>query len=192
MSGPWIVAVVTLWVVVVLLAVLVLGLLRRIAPVLEQAERAAHVGRAMDAGFGAPDGTAIPPFAVVDASGRSVPFDDVGPADRVVLFVDADCAACGAVTAGLAADPATATLPLVAVTGRGTPPSHYDALAAAGVPVVGQPDGAASAAFAQRAFPLAFAVAGGAVVRSTVPGSVADLERLAALLSPADPSRSHR
>jgi hypothetical protein len=189
-SGPWIAAVLALWAVVVLLAVLVLGLLRRIAPVLEQAERATRAGLAMDADLGAPDGTTVPSFAVVDAAGRSVPFEDVGPADRVVLFVDADCPACGAVTAGLAADPATATLPLVVVTGRSTPPSRYDALAAIGVPVVGQPDGAATTAFAQRAFPLAFAVAGGTVVASAVPGSVADLERLAGLLSHRDASRS--
>lgn len=190
MSGPWIAAVLALWVVVVLVALLVLGLLRRIAPVLEQAERAARLGRAMDEDVGAPDGSPVPPFSVVDRSGRTVPFEDVAPGERVVLFVDADCPACGNVTDGLATGAAAATLPLVVVPGATTPAEHYEALAAAGVTVVTQPDGAATAAFRQRAFPLAFAVAGGTVVASTIPASPADLERLAASL-PSPPSPAH-
>lgn len=186
MSGPWIVAVLALWVVVVLLALLTLGLLRRLAPVLERAERTAAMADAMH-DVGLPDGAAVPPFAVLAPDGRTVPFADVGPADRVVLFVDANCPACGTVTAELAADPAGAALPLVVVPGASTPPDHYRSLTAAGITVVGQSDGAASQAFRQRAFPLAFAVAaGGKVVTSTIPSGLADLRALAERLPPTE------
>lgn len=181
MTGPWIVAFLALWAVVVLLAVLTLGLLRRLAPALEQAERVAAMGRVMD-DLGLPEGSPVPAFDVVDGAGRAVPFSDVGPPDRVVLFVDADCPACGAVTTALARHPRPDALPLVVVAGSGTPPDHYAGLRAAGFPVLAQPDGAATAAFRQRAFPAAFAVAGGTVVAAAIPGSVADLERLAAAL----------
>lgn len=186
MTGPWIAAFLALWAVVVLLAVLTLGLLRRVAPALEQVERAAGVGRMME-DLGLPAGAVVPPFEVTDAAGRRVPFADVGPQDRVVLFVDANCPACDAVTTALARRPGPVDLPVVVVPGPATEADHYAALRAAGLELVTQPDGAASSAFRQRAFPLAFAVAGDTVVASKIPGSVADLERLAAAL----PNPSH-
>jgi hypothetical protein len=180
MTGPWIAAFLVLWAAVLVLAVLVLGLLRRIGPVLERAERAIRMSDALAHVDGLPPGAAVPEFDVVDPTGRRLPFADAGSGDRVVLFVDADCPACSGLADALAAEPGIAQLPIVVVTGRATSVSHYARLVAAGLPVFGQPDGAASAAFQQHASPYAVAVsANHTVVASLIPGDPADLMKLA-------------
>lgn len=184
MTGPWAAAVVLLWLLVVLLAVLVLGLLRRLGPVLERAERALRAGGVPEDLGGLPAGSRVQPFQVLER-GRRVDFAEAGPADRVVLFVDASCPACTTLTEALGDGPALAGLPLVVVPGQSTPAEHYAGLAAAGAVVLSQPDGAASAAFGQLAFPWAVALAGDVVVGQTVPGSPEDLVRLASELRAA-------
>ena len=180
MTGPWIVAFLALWAVVLVLAVLVLGLLRRIGPVLERAERAIRMSDALAHVDGLPPGATVPGFEVVDPGGRRLAFVDAGPGDRVVLFVDADCPACSGLADALAAEPGIAQQPIVVVSGKATPVGHYARLAAAGLPVFGQPDGAASAAFQQQAFPYAVALsATRTVVAALIPGSPADLMKLA-------------
>ncbi len=118
MSAPWITGFAALAVLVVFLAVLVLGLLRRIAPVLERAERVARAGSDVDPQEiigGLPIGAQMPRFAVLDADGepRLVGGDREGL--RIYLLVEPECAFCETLVEDLAApeEPLPAPITLI-------------------------------------------------------------------------------
>jgi hypothetical protein len=107
MSAPWAAAVITLWVVVLLIAVVVTGVLRRIGAVLEQAE--ARLASGVQDSF-APGGLAVasraPEFRVFDTNGagkapREISSDELIRTPTILLFMSANCAPCRELAAEL-------------------------------------------------------------------------------------------
>jgi hypothetical protein len=101
MTAPWIALQVALSVLVLVIAVVLLGLLRRILPVLEAAGHAAS-HRHEQAGGLAP-GTRLPNFEVVTREGEVVHAADLRGRAAVVLLVSAGCHPCDALIAELTA-----------------------------------------------------------------------------------------
>jgi hypothetical protein len=93
MSAPWIAAFLALCGFVVLLGLIVLGTLRRIAPLLERAEAALATGPQRAPG-GLRSGARVPPFAGKVVDGSTFTEQDLLRRRAVVLFVGASCAAC--------------------------------------------------------------------------------------------------
>lgn len=94
MSGFWVVAFVTLWALVLLLAFLVLGTLRRLTPIIERAETnlaAAVIGASPG---GLEPGTVVPPFSVQQVDGRAFTEADLNGSRSIVLFLSRNCQSC--------------------------------------------------------------------------------------------------
>jgi hypothetical protein len=90
-NGFWIAVVVVLWFLVALLAFLVLGLLRRIAPVLERAE-GVIASSVVPPGIGV--GTKLPRFELRTSNGEAVTASEFVGEPFVLLFVSSGCAPC--------------------------------------------------------------------------------------------------
>jgi len=180
-SGPWIAAFVALWLLVLVLAFLHLGLLRRILPVLEAAERHGHGG--LPGLGGLPAGTPLPDFELETEAGDPVHVRDLRDRQAVWLLASPGCAPCEALAAELReAGEAALGVPLVTIsdvsdTGRtlGLPP---------GVTTLFQREGAAAEALRTDATPHALAVdTRGVVVATTTPNTLDDLRALARRLT---------
>lgn len=180
MSAPWIAAFVALWISLLLLAVILLGVLRRITGVLERAEAAiSDAGGGIDLGGVAP-GSVVSPFELRDADGRTVTSAEVITEPTILVFMSSRCGPCKALSRELGGAGATIDgLAFFVVMddsddGRRftVPPS---------VPIVYQLDGAVSAIFQQRSTPQAFVIdQGGFVLDRAIPNSLEDLRSLAA------------
>jgi peroxiredoxin len=174
-NGYWIFAFASLWVLLVVIAIAQLGLLRRVAPLLEQ-----HGHRPMAIG-GLTDGARPPAFSLVDGAGNAVESDALlGRGPVLVLLSDAGCAPCEQLAAELR-ERGTAPLGTELVVISRQPVGHLRLPAE--VIALQQHGNAAAEAFQTFATPHAFAVDADGVVRgSTVPARVDDLVRLAGLL----------
>lgn len=91
MTAPWIAVVVALWAFVVVLGLIMLGTLRRIAPILERAE--ARVAETPSI-TGLPLGATVPSFAAEDVGGGAFTKADLLGATAAVLFLGSSCKAC--------------------------------------------------------------------------------------------------
>jgi hypothetical protein len=178
MTGPWLAAFIILWVLVLLLAALVLGVLRRVLPLLDHLEQA----QSRTAGeFGLPVGSALPAFEARDREGDAVTADGI-PRPGVVLFLDPECRPCQKLATELRSDgPNLDSVPLVLVApdtdaGRDLVPPNS--------PVLLQSGHAISRAFQTSITPHAFLVdADGRLSDQAIPESIADLNLLAAKLA---------
>lgn len=94
MTGMWIFAFISLAAVVVLLAVVVLGLLRRLEPLMEQSQMLLSASARRLTIGGLPPGSTVRPFAAHDVRGAPFTDLDLRGATNVVLFLDDGCAAC--------------------------------------------------------------------------------------------------
>jgi hypothetical protein len=94
MTGPWIAAIVALWAVVILLGFLVLGTLRRLAPVLERAEASLRVAAGHGTVSGLPPGTLVPRFVASEISGDRFTDADLRGSRTIVLLLGSSCRAC--------------------------------------------------------------------------------------------------
>jgi hypothetical protein len=94
MSGPWIAAFVALWALVIVLAFLVLGTLRRMAPLLERTEArlAAATQRAEPSGL--QPGAIVPAFEAEVFGGGRFTDADLHGARTILLFLGPSCQAC--------------------------------------------------------------------------------------------------
>jgi len=94
MSSAWIVAYCALAALVLLLALLVLGLMRRIIPTLEQTQEllSAAAQRAIIGGL--TPGSTVPSFVVETTDGSRFTEADFGADRTVVLFIEDSCTAC--------------------------------------------------------------------------------------------------
>jgi peroxiredoxin len=94
MTTPWIVAFVAQASLVVLLGLVVLGLLRRITPLIEESqELLTTASRRLTIG-GLPPGATVPRFEADEIGGGNVTDEDLREEQSVVLFLDDGCAAC--------------------------------------------------------------------------------------------------
>lgn len=179
MSTPWIIAFICLWVLVALLGTLTLGVLRRLAPVLERLETTtAPVEVGVDL-MGLPPGQTPAAFTVFDQDGASIDSATLLRHPSVILFLESGCGPCRAVADEIAGLDVVAEIPLQVVlddTSLGREFFPRDAR----VPQFFQPGRQASAAFRSNASPQAFLLGSdGPVVASSLIGSLADLAELA-------------
>lgn len=176
MTGPWIVALVALWVVVTVNTLLLLGVLRRIVPVLQRAEQVLQDGGGVGAGTGLAPGATVPDFEVRTSHGEVHFSELVTERAAVFVFVDAHCAPCQQLTTELAMERGSVSqLRLHLITDEPLGKTFPD-----GVVVLHQAEDAASSAFEQSAFPQAFVVDGDRkVIERTFPNTMSDLQRLA-------------
>ena len=182
MSGPWIAVVVALWVVVVMQAVLQIGLLRRVLPMVE---RGAHRGVGPPRLTGPPVGAALPDFEVTPPDGSVG--TDAWKRDQpaIYLLVSGGCSPCESLGDEIRHAPADSlgvTLYLIV--------DHDDrrrwGQMPDGVTVLGQRGRAAANALEADATPHAIAVdANGVVVANTTPNTLQDLRELAGLATGA-------
>ena len=178
MTAPWIVAFALLAVVVIAVAVLTLGLLRRSASVLEALEARGPAG-AIAPPSGLAPGTRVPDFAGVDRSGATVTRDELPRGAAVYLFLTPTCAPCKSLADELARRaPVHLGVPLVVVVQSS--PDRDPGLHATTDAVVFDPEGRIGRVFDVTGYPYALAVDGdGVVADGAVPGSVSNLRDLA-------------
>lgn len=174
MTGPWMALVLSLTVLVIVLAVLVLGLMRRVVPLLEGGGPP-HATRAFG---GLTAGETVPPFEVRERDGTPIASDRLFHEARVVVFMSASCQPCRVVAGELREHwDDVARLPLLVVLSDDDASREMDL--PPGLHVVFERDGAASTAFRNAAVPRAYAVDEAGVV-TAVDGvaGVRDLSRL--------------
>jgi hypothetical protein len=167
----WEITVVVLCVAVVALAIVILGLLRQINPVLE---RAAQGGMPMSNG---PDaGEPMPHFAATGPDG-AVTSEDLTGRPSVLVFLSVGCGPCEALATEMSeSNPAILSPELLVITSE----EGRAALSLpAGVRVWTESDRAVSDALKVSGTPLAIAIGpDGIVKRSTVANTVAQLTEL--------------
>jgi hypothetical protein len=178
MSGLWIAAFAALTLLVLLLAVVQVGLLRRVTAVLERAEAAVRDGGSA-AGDGLAPGARIQPFVAASLQGRPVRSDEVR-GESIWLLLSAGCGPCQLLAADLrrAPDGAGLGMPLRVLLDSHDDARELDLPAWIQVLVAGEQ--AAARSFRTSGTPHAFAANDGVVTAQTIPNRVADLRRLAA------------
>jgi thiol-disulfide isomerase/thioredoxin len=191
-STSWIAAYGVLAAGLVALALLFVGLLRRVAYVLEQAE--SHLGAVTEAGTatsaagGLAPGSPVPAALATRADGGQFSTTELRGRGSIVLFLTSTCAPCKGLARELRrkGHRQLADLRVVAVV---RDELERDALRLGGVEVVYQPDFALARTFETSASPHAFAVdANGTVVARSTPNTVSRLRELAdAARSPSHP-----
>jgi hypothetical protein len=171
-SAPWIAAYAVLWLTVLVLTFTVLGIVRRIGGVLEGLEQRLSAA----AEFGAAVNSRISPFQVADADGHAVSFEELVREPTLLLVLSNHCSACTALVEQLEGVGATVGgVPFTAVT-NAEPEVPYPPT----LPVLYDPNGAATKALDNRATPQAYVLdPSGLVLDRKVPGSLRDLEGMA-------------
>lgn len=94
MTTPWIVAFVALWMLVIVLGLLVLGTLRRLAPLIERAEESLSAAAAGMSPGGLPIGSTVPAFSVEEVGGSTFTHGHLEGSRTIVLFLSSSCRAC--------------------------------------------------------------------------------------------------
>lgn len=173
MTTVWLVAFGILCAAVLVLALVVGGLLRRVLPLLEQSGSGVRLS---DLELGAQIGSRLPRFTVFDLQGNAFVSSDVLARLTLVLMMSGNCPACAPLAErlrGLSGD--LDGVPLAVLTDE----SNEDARAfSAWGRVFVDRDGVAASAFANKATPQAYLVADEIVLDRTIPGSTKDLRRL--------------
>jgi hypothetical protein len=100
-TTPWIIAFSVLSTVVVLLGFLVLGTLRRVLPMLADAEAAISIASRNARLGGLPEGVVVPPFVETTLDGGTFTDSDLRGSLSAVLFVGAGCTACASLVADI-------------------------------------------------------------------------------------------
>lgn len=179
MSAWWTTAFVALWLVVMIVAVILLGFLRRVTAVLERAELAVSSGQ-VNLG-GARAGLQVEPFHVADASGREVSSDELFATPATHLLLHSSCQPCGHLVNKLDRLPES-DVPVFAF--MDDTPAGREIRLPRHVVTLFDHDGSVGEAFRSGGTPQAFAVAaGGVIVETLVPASAADIEHLSRLLN---------
>lgn len=189
MNTPWIVAFVTLS-GAVLLGLLLVGLLRRVSGVLEQAEAVIRLSaHSLEAG-GLPDGSAVPDFIARGPGGEVIGAATLLAEPAIVVFLASDCEPCHRLIADLGSrDSRSLGVELILVVGEGD--TSFDIAGLGDLTVVFQREREVALAFNTTATPHAFAVGSDRrVVSSGTPNSFGQLEQLALRLTEGDVHQS--
>jgi hypothetical protein len=171
-SAPWIAAFAVLWLTVLVLVFVVSGIVRRFGGVLEAVEQ--RLSAPME--FGAAVNSRISPFQVADAAGHAVVFEQLVREPTLLLVLSNHCSACTALVEQLdGAGQSVGGMPFVVVTNAEPEAPYPPAL-----PVLFDPNGAATKALDNRATPQAYVLdPTGLVLARNVPKSLRDLEEMA-------------
>lgn len=189
MTGPWIALVVALTALVLVLGVVVLGLMRRVVPLLEAGE---HRHRTTPALTGLAVGETVRPFQATRGDGVVIGSDRLLAKPRVFLFMSASCEPCRLLAADLR-DRSEAAQGLRLVTVLQDEAESRALELPPGLEVLYQPDREVSEAFRNSGFPHAFAVdPGGVVVAAGGVRRVEDLKRLDDVLVKGGDAALHR
>jgi peroxiredoxin len=94
MSAPWLAALLALWAIVILLALIVLGTLRRLVPLLERAEASLGASNHNARRSGLSPGTPVPAFSAQELGRATFTDADLRGSKSIVLFLGSACAAC--------------------------------------------------------------------------------------------------
>jgi peroxiredoxin len=175
---PWIIAFAVLCAFVAVLGLIVLGLLRRVSLVLEEAESVLRARHPRGLGGLAP-GTPIPEFEGVSRGGSRFVSSDLLGTRAVVVLLGSNCPACRMLEADLAAsDLSDLGARAIAVVSDA---DHAERLARiADLEVVQQEDHAIAGAFQSNVTPHTFVVdSEGVIVSSGTPNTFDSLTRLA-------------
>ena len=174
MTAPWIATVAVLWLVVVILALALLGALRRATAIFESFEASG-----VEPQFGAPVMSAVEPFELFDRDGRLQTWLDFIEGTTILLFMSPRCPSCTELVGRLeGVGRYVDDVPLTVVMndtpeGRAVefPPELH---------VLYQRDAVATKSFNNRATPQAYVVDGtGLVYDRRVPNSADDLRQMA-------------
>lgn len=177
MTWPWIVGFIVLWAAVLVLMILMIGVLRRISPVLEQAEQTLRQSSLIEAGL-AP-GSRVGQFTVWDADGVPVTEATLLGEPSVVVFVERGCQPCDVVESELSrlGDPGMPARVLVVTDASAAESVMTLAPHAA---VLHDAERSATNAFSNTIFPYGFAIdASGTVVAKGIATSIDAIRRLA-------------
>ncbi|MCP9487544.1 MAG: hypothetical protein MSC30_16990 [Gaiellaceae bacterium MAG52_C11] len=178
MSAWWIAAVVSLWAVVMIVGVILLGFLRRVTAVLERAEAAVTSGQ-VNLG-GAYVGMQMDAFIALDRSGREVSSDDLFASPATYLLLHSGCEPCHRLIEKLGQ--LAAATPVIAILDES--PNSRELELPGGILPLFDRDGSVGRAFKNGGTPQAFAVLpGGFVAETLVPGSAEDIEKLSSRLT---------
>jgi hypothetical protein len=101
MSTPWIIAFATLWLLVIVLGLVVLGALRRLDFWFSEAQKALDAATAQLRSDGLQSGEIVGAFSATTVDGAPFARDDLLEEPSIVLFVSSDCAACALLLSGL-------------------------------------------------------------------------------------------
>jgi methylamine dehydrogenase accessory protein MauD len=179
MPTGWAVAIVVLWVAVIALAVVMLGILRQITPVLERA--AAH-SQGMEPGIhGPPVGDPVPHFSARDTAGELVDDQTLRGQPALLLFLSIGCGPCEQLAAEIRqADLGALARQLIIV----TPPDGPRILGIpVGLRVVTESSDEMTGPLAVNGLPFAVAIDSTGIVKKTqVPNTVEHLEHMSAVL----------
>jgi hypothetical protein len=178
-TGPWIAAFVGLWVVVLLVALLQLGLVRRAGSLLEQVELQLSSIQVAASIQGLAAGSRVPDVDLRDASGHRRRLREWDDEAAVFLLLSDECEPCQTLLADLR-DRSGNILGhhIVAIFDEYSAGLHP--VLPPGMVVLYQSDESASQAFRTSATPHAFVTDGkGTIVASGIPNSSSDLARLA-------------
>jgi AhpC/TSA family len=179
-TAPWIVALCLLAACVLLTALIVLGALRRISAVLEQAEaRLRDLPAVASSGPGGLEiGATLPAFEADRLGGVPVTDEQLRGTPATILFLSASCPPCAALARDLRRHPSHDESVYVVVSG----PHDVEQLRLTEAQqVLIQRDGQLSEAFKTTATPHAFVFnSAGVLVAAGTPNSGAALRRLAA------------
>lgn len=175
MSLGWQVAVVSLWLVVLVLGFVVLGFLRRVLPVLERSQTMS----ADELIGGLSPGTHVGPFSATDERGRALSESVLEAGTSIVLFLELECEPCEILAAEMRAFPRWSEgITAYVVSGPGSEEREF--VAGLGASVIVENDHSVSSAFRTSFFPVAYRIDPGRVVAKRVnPSSIADLEEIA-------------
>jgi hypothetical protein len=171
MPVGWAILVIALWVVVVALAATVIGLLRRLMPLLQQAGSEPAAGPVALFG-GPPTGSQIPHFTARTPDGDPADERQLLGSPTVIVFMSASCGPCRQLAEKISNADLNGLLEQLVVV---TDPAGRDDLALpAGLRLLLEPGHEVSRAFAVNGFPFAVAVDGDGTVRDKLPVSTVD------------------
>ncbi|MBA3736833.1 MAG: redoxin domain-containing protein [Actinobacteria bacterium] len=177
MSVPWITAFGVLSVCVLLIAVLLLGTLRRISGVLEQAEARLRDAPHGPGPGGLEPGTALPAFRARRFDGGWTTDEDLRGSPALVVFASSTCPACSGLIQGLRRNGAELSIRSYVVVNSD---EEVHALRLENVQnVLIQPDGELSIAFRTSTTPHAFAInRSGVIAAVSTPNNLSQLQEL--------------
>lgn len=176
----WTIVVVVLWVALLGLTVIVLGILRQVMPILQQAS--AHAGPPGAVEQGPPVGEKIPAFSARDTAGDLVDDQELRGRPAVLLFLSSHCTPCAQLATEIRqAELGELASQLIIVT---SPDGPQELGIPAGLRTVTEHLNEVSGALAVGSWPFAIALAPDGTVKSTqVPNTIKHLENVAAALA---------